>query len=544
MLVEDIRPNRLERAKQEILDLLQTLQGDRVGLVAFSGAAFIQCPLTEDYDALEMFLGALRPDLFPIPGTDLGEAFETALSSFDFESETDKIILLITDGEDNEKKGLETARTAAQKGVKIFILGIGETLGGPIPAANGKGGFRKDKEGKLILSKLQEEGLKKIASITGGSYVRSMPGDLGLDTLYLDGIKPKIKTVTLKGDKIKAYGERFPFFVLVAVLLLLLEGMMDGGGRRKAEGRREKYTLISNAKFSILPLTLVLIGLIFSAQASGEQSPDELYRQGRFGEAEKAYARSNTNHPNDIRYPYNRGCAAYQNADYHGAMAAFSSVLRQAKGGEIRYKAAYNLGNAAYKLGDFKTAVAYYRQSILYNPADENARYNMELALRKLDKQKKDKIEGPTIQPKKDIGQPEEKEDGLKTSKGGQSPDEQLPQEKSFEQRSSQVQDQWRHKDQIGSTQEEEFKRQKGARPDEAQKAGQKFSGDLPGELKLLHGSPGEQGDVQTFGPAMSKMDKTKAEALLDNVKESRSRFLRFQVPKYKKHGVQSGKNW
>lgn len=226
MLVEDIDPNRLERARREILDFLRIVQGDRVGLVAFSGAAFVQCPLTFDYGALQMFLRELQPDLIPVPGTDIGAAIETGLSSFDLKSETDKVILLITDGEDNENKGLEAARKAVGKGVKIFIFGLGEATGGPIPESDGKGGFKKDEAGKLILSKLDEESLRKIATLTGGTYVRSVAGDLDLDILYFEGIKSKTEAATLKSGKIKVYEERFPIFLLAAFLFLLLEGLI------------------------------------------------------------------------------------------------------------------------------------------------------------------------------------------------------------------------------------------------------------------------------------------------------------------------------
>ena len=226
MLVEDVEPNRLERARREILDFLKVVQGDRVGLVAFSGAAFVQCPLTLDYGALEMFLGALEPDMVPVPGTDLGAAIETGISSFDSKSETDKVILLITDGEDNEDKGLECSRKAAAKGVKIFVFGIGETSGGPIPAGDGKGGFKQDKNGQLILSKLEEQGLREMSAVTGGTYVRSVGGDLDLDILYFEGIKSRTKAETLKSGKIKVYEERFPVFLLAALLFLLLEGMI------------------------------------------------------------------------------------------------------------------------------------------------------------------------------------------------------------------------------------------------------------------------------------------------------------------------------
>jgi Ca-activated chloride channel family protein len=226
MRVEDIKPDRLERARREILDFLTVVQGDRVGLVAFSGAAFVQCPLTLDYAALDMFLGQLEPDLIPVPGTDLGAAIEMGLSSFDFKAETDKVILLITDGEDNEGKGLDAARQAAEKGVKIFVFGMGETSGGPVPAGDGKGGFKKDKEGKLILSRLEEESLRRIASVTGGTYARSVAGDLDLDVLYFDGIKTRTEAQTLKSGKIKVYEERFPIFLLAAFVFLVLENLL------------------------------------------------------------------------------------------------------------------------------------------------------------------------------------------------------------------------------------------------------------------------------------------------------------------------------
>lgn len=226
MMVEDINPNRLERAKREILDFLSVVQGDCVGLIAFSGAAFVQCPLTLDYAALQMFLSTMQPDLIPVPGTDLGAAIEKGFTSFDLNSKTDKVILLITDGEDNENRGIAAARKASEMGVKIFVFGIGDKSGGPIPSTDGKGGFKKDKEGKLILSKLHEEGLKNIASMSGGTYVQSIAGDLDLDILYFDGIKAKTRAETLKSGKIKIYEERFSFFVLAAALLLFLEGLI------------------------------------------------------------------------------------------------------------------------------------------------------------------------------------------------------------------------------------------------------------------------------------------------------------------------------
>lgn len=227
MLVEDVKPNRLERARREILDFLKVVQGDRVGLVAFSGTAFVQCPLTLDYGACQMFLSDLKPGLIPVPGTDIGAAIESAVSSFDTEAATDRVILLITDGEDNEEKGLKAAKEAEAKGVKIFVFGIGDSSGGPIPEAGDKGGFIKDKRGKLVLSKLDEGSLERIAEATGGDYVRSTAGDLDLDILYFSGIKSKTDAAILKSGKIKVYEERFPIFLFAAFVLLFIEGFIN-----------------------------------------------------------------------------------------------------------------------------------------------------------------------------------------------------------------------------------------------------------------------------------------------------------------------------
>ena len=296
MLVEDVKPNRLERARREIHDFLKVVQGDRVGLVAFSGAAYVQCPLTLDYAALEMFLQALSPELIPTAGTDLGAAIETGLSAFDPKAETDKVMLLITDGEDNEGRGLEAARKAAEKGVKIFVFGVGEAGGGPVPGG-GQGGFKKDEQGNMVLSRMDEESLREIAADTGGTYVRSVAGDLDLDVLYFDGIRSRTTAQTLKSGKIRIEEERFFLFLLPAFLLLLVEGFL-------AERRAFRPTVL---------LALLLAGsLAVAGRARAGEDPDQLFRKGRYAEAEKAYADLDMDHPKDVRYRYNRGCAAYQ----------------------------------------------------------------------------------------------------------------------------------------------------------------------------------------------------------------------------------------
>ncbi|MCF8128115.1 MAG: VWA domain-containing protein [Deltaproteobacteria bacterium] len=490
MLVEDVKPDRLERAKREITDFLKVVQGDRVGLVAFSGAAYTQCPLTLDYGALMMFLNILHPNNIPRHGTDLGAAILGAMKAFDPKSETDKVILLITDGEDNEARGLEAARQAAAKGIKIFVFGMGDPSGGPIPASGGKGGFIKDDKGELVLSKLDEAGLQEIAAVTGGEYVRSMAGDLDLDLLYFDGIKQKTDAAVVKSGKIKVYEERFFIFAAAAFLLLLLEGLI---------GHLKRKTPVL---FSILALFL------FSAHGHCEEDPDELYEQGRFAEAAKIYGAQDMDNPRDIRYRYNRGCADYQASDFKGAMAAFSSVLKRTKDPETRVKALFNLGNAAFKQGDFASAKAYYQQTILLDPANENARFNLELSLRELEKQKKRKEEKQQQQNKqKKKGSGKEGKDGQKKRADDSSSNEKPSQDKE--------------------------------KPDQKKDQGQAKKD--PGEGK--QGKPTEPEAQKPKQVPAARIQKQKAEALLDNIKEDRARFLKYQVPEAENRGT-SGKDW
>ncbi|MEA3385753.1 MAG: tetratricopeptide repeat protein [Thermodesulfobacteriota bacterium] len=293
-------------------------------------------------------------------------------------------------------------------------------------------------------------------------------------------------------------------------------------------------------------LTLLFV-LILSTVALAAEGPDELYRQGRFTEAEKAYTHLDMDHPKDIRFRYNRACAAYQNSDYKGATAAFSSVLRRTKDSEIRFKTAYNLGNTAFKQGDFASAVAYYKQAIAYNSEDKDAGYNLELALIQQEKQKQ-KQKKNTKDPKKqsqDGSQPQDKENKSKGSKKGKDSDKQS-QGKTSDQKTSQGRDQQDKKDRSESDRKVGSKQEKDQRQDMDQKAGQESPKDLSGDLKPLQAmsEEGDAGGDKSTGQAMSAIDIKKAEALLDNLKEDRSRFMRFQVPKDKRNGVQSGRDW
>ena len=223
MLAEDIKPNRLERAKRKISDLLNMMEGDRIGLVAFAGTSFVQCPLTLDYGAARLFLSAIDTQLIPVQGTALGNAIKTSVKAFRSQEKKSKALILITDGEDQTGKALSAAKLAGDQGVKIYTIGIGGEIGAPLPNSSGAGGFRKNQQGEVILSKLDETTLQQIALETGGSYVRSVTGDIDLNTIYKDQIKKHIEKKELKSERRKIWQERFQWFIFIALIFLVAE---------------------------------------------------------------------------------------------------------------------------------------------------------------------------------------------------------------------------------------------------------------------------------------------------------------------------------
>ncbi len=187
MLAEDIKPNRLERARQAISRLIDKLEGDRIGLIVFAGDAYVQLPITTDYSAAKLFLSTVNTNIVPSQGTAIGKAIDLSIRSFDMENGQNKAIIIITDGENHEDDALEQAKLANEKGVFVHTLGMGLSKGGPIPIYNkykNNTGYRKDKEGNTIISKLNEQMLQEIASAGNGTYVRANNTQAGLSTLF------------------------------------------------------------------------------------------------------------------------------------------------------------------------------------------------------------------------------------------------------------------------------------------------------------------------------------------------------------------------
>ena len=517
MQAEDVKPDRLERAKREITDFLKIAAGDRIGLVLFAGDAFVQCPLTLDYDAIAMFLGSVGVNTLPVQGTDMGQGIKTALNAFDFKSAIDKVIVMITDGEDNEGRGLQQTDKAMDKGVKIFVYGIGEPSGAPIPDETG--GFKKDKIGNLILSKLNEKDLRSIAKATDGRYVRSVTGDLDLDRLYFEGIKIKTEAKELESGKIKIFEERFYIFTWLAFVFLVMEGLIGlKPGRAKL--------------FSIMAALIICCGNLVWAN----ENPEELYRQGHYQKAEQAFIKKDMDHPKDVRNRYNRGCASFQNANYEGASAAFRSALKRTDDKQITFSSAYNLGNSLFKQGDFQGAAQAFKQSIKINPGDEDSKYNYGLTLKTIEENRKKEEEKQQENQEQEQEQNQEQNKARdKKNKDDQKKDG--PHKKQDQNQADQNQDK---EDQSG--QSNERKEQANQDSDQYDQAQNKQEQGESAEQTEKSGQSGQDAGTSEEYQA-GAMSKNEAEAFLDNIGEDPAAINRLRF-RGKEQKTASGKDW
>ena len=228
MLAEDILPNRITKSKELFGILLEQLKENRIGVIAFSGVAFTQCPLTFDYKAAQILLGLISTDLIPYPGTAIGDAIRLAIKSFGKEkvSAISKVLILLTDGEDHKSNPIDAAKEAKEYGIKIYTIGVGNPQGEPIPIRDSSGNvvdYKKNKKGEVVLTKLNEQLLQEIAEITGGKYFRFNYGsDLSIvEEIYSD-ISRMNKQIS-KSELHNLYEHRFQYPLALVIILLLLE---------------------------------------------------------------------------------------------------------------------------------------------------------------------------------------------------------------------------------------------------------------------------------------------------------------------------------
>ncbi len=326
MRAEDIRPNRLERAKLGLRDLVRHLRGDRIALVPFAGDSYLYCPLTSDYSAFLMMLDDVYPGIVPRGGTAIEQALRRAIQSFDDDLLADRVILLISDGEDHEGNPLTLVDEMRRRNIRLFAVGVGTPEGELIPITDERGRttFLRDRQGTIVRTRLEEDTLERLATRTGGMYVRATPGDFGLDYLYEQGIAP-LQRDQLTTEQIRVYEDRFIWFLWAALLLLAIEaGIHAGTGW--VSSRRRTVT------------ALVLAGFMIGLESAMAADPRQFLRDG-------------------IR--------AYEAEDFATAVERFREAIDEAEAqGTDPSRAWFNLGTAKSRLGAWDAAIEAYKNAL------------------------------------------------------------------------------------------------------------------------------------------------------------------------------------
>ena len=364
-----------------------------MGLVAFAGSAYLQCPLTLDYDAFNLFLNALSPDYLPVGGTNITGALESAANGFDPKSSADKAILLITDGENTgDGDPIKAAETLKEKEIKLFCVGVGGGDGVPIPEASG--GFKKDKSGQIILSRLDETTLKKMAVVTGGTYVRSVAGDMDLDAIYTDEIRRTMDAQTLTSSRKQVWEDRFQWPLALALACLFAELMLPV----------TRKTLVSVLLVALLVLPPV------SARANDTSEGITSYEKGDYEQALKHFVDAQLDAPDKSESLYNVANAYYKTGNFDAAVDHYTKVL-ETDDKALKQKALYNLGNAEFRRGNAKAAIDHYKAALAIDPDDRLTRENMEFVKKALEQQQKQQQESDDkAQDQKDQEQNQDKQ--------------------------------------------------------------------------------------------------------------------------------------
>jgi Ca-activated chloride channel family protein len=389
MLTTDIAPNRLERAKLAALELMQRAGTDRMGLVAFAGDAFLECPLTIDNMAFQQSVQALNVNSIPQGGTAIAEAINTALTAFK-EKGHYKALVLLTDGEDNDSESgaLEAAQNAAKDGLKIFTIGIGTAAGDLIRVtdANGNSNYVRDEQGNVVKSHLNENLLQQIAGATGGFYLPLRGADT-MDTLYERGLEPLPKSESSE-KLIRRYHEQFQWPLAIAILFLLAEIFLPERSSQTA-----KKSKVQSPKSKVeTAAVVILIAFLFLPVAAKASPASALrdYNSGNFTNALAEFSRLAEIKTNDLRLVFNAGAAAYRATNYDEALQNFQLVTLSPDL-KLQQQAYYNLGNVQFQMAKqakdldgleqgFDAAAKIYERAVALNTNDVDAAFNLKFA--------------------------------------------------------------------------------------------------------------------------------------------------------------------
>jgi len=408
MLSNDVQPNRLERVKLAARDLINELQGDRVGLIAFAGRAFLQAPLTIDYEAVMESVNDLDTTTIPEGGTNISSAITLAMQSFGKSAVGNRALIIFTDGEELSGDAVNVAKTATDAGVRIFTVGVGTPQGSliPITSENGETAFVKDSAGQVVKSKLDDKRLREIAQATGGFYVHLENGPRTMQQIYNEGLaKMQAAEIDVRLSRRRIERYEWPLGAALAALAL---SMLIGERKRV----RERIHVPAPAKVTAAAAAAFVIFLY--QFAIGAAPGLDAYSSGKFEDAYGQFQQTLKSHPQsraEDKLQFDSGAAAYKLKDYSKALESFSQALLSPDTG-LQSKGHYNLGNTLYergeaqksddkKLSEWTNALGHYEQTLKLEPQNKEAKENYDYVKKKIEelKNKKQAEQQPSPSP-------------------------------------------------------------------------------------------------------------------------------------------------
>jgi len=512
MDANDVDPSRLERAKREVLDLLEIAGGDRVGLVIFAGGAYPRIPLTLDHDLIRQVVRDMDSMVLKAQGSSLMGALVESVKLFDPEHEADRAVILISDGESWDDS-LDSALTRIEGAdVRVYALGVGTTDGSPIPDSGG--GFKTDQSGQVVLTRLEEGALQAIASKTGGAYVRSAAGAADVEGLLGD-LRGTLDRKATRTQREKIWDERFQWPLAGGIGLLVIAALI-GDGRGVA-------------------VAVLLLSLTAGAPARAGELEDAR-AQLESGDADAAVqtlTAMREGNPDDVRVLWTLAEALSRSGRYEESREAFEDIADRAVDTDQRLDARYNAGNAAYGEGKLEDALESWQRVLEQSPEHEAARANTEAVQQELAQRMQDQPpqQDPQNQDEQEQDEQEQQDGEQEQQQGeesdtGQSEEQQDTGESEEEQDPSQAdQDGEQQDEQEQSGERDEQEEQEELSADDLAEAGEESDTD--------ESQPSERPDLEQ---GVGDMSPEEAEKLLEGAEEGRPRVII--------RGNPDGKDW
>lgn len=400
MLAQDVKPTRLDRAKQVLGKLMDRLSNDRIGIVVFAGKAYLQMPITGDHGAAKMFLSSATPDVVPTQGTVISDALKMCYTSFNAKEKKYKAIVLISDGEDHDEEATALATRMAKEGVIINTIGIGSAEGTAI-IEPGSSEPKKDAEGNTVITKLNEAALQTIAANGNGVYQLFDNTETVVSTLERQLNSMDQRSVT--EDSLVNYKSYYQFFLLLALLLLVVDMFISERKRITAP----KSTVVLKAMVLLLPSSCFLSAAFAQSEKQVIKQGNKAYENKEYEKAAAEYKKVTDKNPANKTANYNLGNALYKSSKADDAVKAFENAAGAATDKTDKSKAFYNKGVVLQNNNKLPECIDAYKNALKLNPQDEDARQNLQKALQQMKKQEQEKKDKQKNKPKEDEKQKE-----------------------------------------------------------------------------------------------------------------------------------------